>query len=114
MRRMSFSRTTAQMRDRTKRVTRRLGWSNLKPGEKFLAVEKCMGLKKGEKQIVIGVCQCVSNRPQPLKEITKPDVVLEGFPEKTPAQFIEFFCKGMRCTPETRVNRIRFRFIEEV
>ncbi len=48
-RNMSFSMTTAQFRARTKTVTRRLGWWNLKPGDVIMGVEKAMGLKKGEK-----------------------------------------------------------------
>jgi hypothetical protein len=53
MRRMSFGLTKFQMIERAKFVTRRLGWSNLKPGEKFVAVEKCM---------VLAHCQCITNR----------------------------------------------------
>jgi len=48
-RNMSFMLTTAQYCARTKDVTRRLGWANLKPGDMFNGVEKAMGLKKGEK-----------------------------------------------------------------
>jgi hypothetical protein len=46
---MSFAHTTDQIRNRTKTVTRRNGWADLKPGELFWAVEKAMGLKPGEK-----------------------------------------------------------------
>ena len=47
---MSFMLTTNQIIDETKDVTRRNGWENLKPGDRLRAVEKAMGLKKGEKQ----------------------------------------------------------------
>ena len=45
-RNMSFSMTTEAIRDRSKTVTRRLGWSFLQPGDLLWAVEKGMGLKK--------------------------------------------------------------------
>ena len=45
---ISFSLTTPQFRDGTKDVTRRLGWTFLKPGDRLCAVVKAMGLKKGE------------------------------------------------------------------
>ena len=51
-RNMSFALTTKQIEDETKDVTRRNGWWFLKPGDQIWAVEKCMGLKKGEKVIV--------------------------------------------------------------
>ena len=49
-RNMSFALTTKQIEDETKDVTRRNGWWFLKPGDQIWAVEKCMGLKKGEGQ----------------------------------------------------------------
>ena len=48
-RNMSFAITTSQVRDRSKTVTRRLGWRFLKRGDVVCAVVKNMGLKKGEK-----------------------------------------------------------------
>ena len=47
MRNMSFALTEAQLLDGTKTVTRRLGWTMLKPGDHFRAVRKAMGLRKG-------------------------------------------------------------------
>jgi hypothetical protein len=44
---MSFSLTTQQARDKTKDVTRRLGWWFLEPGDIVQQVEKARGLKKG-------------------------------------------------------------------
>jgi hypothetical protein len=49
MRNMSFSLTTPQVYAGTKTVTRRLGWRFAKAGQRVCAVEKGMGLKKGEK-----------------------------------------------------------------
>lgn len=54
MRRMSFMLTKEQVLNQTKDVTRRNGWAFLKPGDLIQPVEKCMGLKKGEKQVLLG------------------------------------------------------------
>lgn len=113
MRRMSFSLTKKQIRERTKTVTRRMGWDTLKSGERFLAVEKCMGLKKGEKHKILGLCECVSNHRERLKEITQNDVRLEGFPELRPEDFISLFWRKMRCHPNHFVNRIEFKYVDQ-
>jgi len=47
--------TTSQIKNKPKTVTRRLGWWYLQPGNIINAVEKGMGLKKGEK--VKKICQ---------------------------------------------------------
>lgn len=58
-RNMSFSITTDQVRNREKNVTRRNGWWFLKSGDIVNAVEKTMGLKKGEK--IKRICQIRKN-----------------------------------------------------
>ena len=113
MRRMSFSMTEQQFRDGTKDVTRRLGWWDLKPGDHFLAIRKGRGLKKGEKQVVLGEAVVVSTRPEDLDEITKADCVREGFPELSPTEFVTMFRKHMRYQPFTIVNRIEFKHVEK-
>ena len=66
MRNMSFSATTEQIRNGTKTVTRRLGWTFLKPGDVVMACVKCQGLKKGEKVEKIRPIRIVSVRKEPL------------------------------------------------
>jgi len=109
MRNMSFSLTTPQMKAGTKTVTRRLGWSFLKEGDLVMAVEKCQGLKKGEKVKKIGIIEILRIRCETLDDITHGDVVLEGFPEMTTEEFISMFCKANKCDRSTLVNRIEFR-----
>lgn len=113
-RNMSFSLTTEQIKNRTKTVTRRLGWANLKPGELFWAVEKAMGLKPGEKIKRLALLRCVSNTPDCLfgKTLTDADVVREGFPDLNSHQFAEMFMRHMRCRFVEPVNRIEFEFVE--
>lgn len=104
-RRMSFSKTIEQMRARTKTVTRRIGWEHAEPGMRITAIEKGMGLRRGERQVVLGEIEVVSVRRERLADITADDVAREGFPGWTPAQFIELF----GAPPERVVTRIEFK-----
>ena len=111
MRNMSFALTTRQVRAGTKIVTRRLGWWFLKGGEVICAIEKGQGLKKGEKVVRIRMIKVISARGEPLNKITKRECVFEGFPDVTPKEFVEMFCKHNKCEPTTRVNRIHFEYL---
>ncbi len=111
-RNMSFMLTTQQVLARTKAVTRRVGWWNLKPGDQLNAVEKGMGLKRGQKVVKLCRIEVASIRHERLDAITPDDVVREGFPDMTPLQFIEMFCETHPgCTPATIVNRIEFKYL---
>jgi len=70
---MSFTLTTDQVRNKTKTVTRRFAWDGLKPGTKLNAVNKCMGLRKGEKPLLLANIRVVSVRREPLNAITQDD-----------------------------------------
>ncbi len=119
MKRMSFFLTTPQMLARTKTVTRRLK-CRLKVGERFTAIEKGQGLQKGEKQRVLGVCEVVDISFQPVASIIcydngdltrNDDCVREGFPQMIGHQFVDMFCKAMKCTPADSCYRIQFVFV---
>lgn len=110
MRNMSFAMTTAQFKARTKKVTRRFGWWFLKPGDLVCGVEKCMGLKKGEKVNRLSIIEIVSTRAEQLNMITHEDVVLEGFPDWTPEQFIQMLVDHYHVSREQVVNRIEYRY----
>ncbi|WP_425618074.1 hypothetical protein NA78x_001767 [Anatilimnocola sp. NA78] len=107
--------TKEQIRNRTKTVTRRLGWKNLKPGELFWAVEKAQGLKKGEKVKRITLLRCLRNDSVTLngKTMTKADCRREGFPEMSPREFVAMFTKNMGCKPSDSVQRIVFSYAED-
>lgn len=109
---MSFMLTTAQMYARTKTVTRRLGWDDLKPGDRVMACEKCQGLGKGGTVTRIVVIEIVSNSKSVLCWISKEDVVKEGFPGMRPAQFVRMFVAANKCAPDEVVNRIEFKYVE--
>lgn len=109
MRRMSFMLTEQRFVDGSKTVTRRLGWLTLKPGMRFMGVNKSQGLKKGEKSRQLGARIVVDTRREPLNAITDEDVAREGFPGKSAAWFVAMFSKAMKCTPATVVTRIEYR-----
>ncbi len=111
MRNISFFLTQKQIKNRTKRVTRRNGWRFLKAGDLLHGCVKCQGLKKGER--IKGLCfiKVVSVMRVRLKNITKSDVKLEGFPEMTPAEFVAMYCKHMGGTPGQWVTRIEFNYV---
>lgn len=109
----SFMLTTEQIRNRTKTVTRRLGWSFLKPGDILNACVKCQGLKKGEK--IERICQIRVVKIGLLRvcDINHEDLVKEGFPDWTEGQFIDFFCEHNDMIPCDVVNRIEFEYMPE-
>lgn len=108
---MSFALTVRQFRDRTKDVTRRLGWDDLRPGNRVVGAEKCMGLKRGEKVVRLGMIEIVSVRIEPLYLIDAADVGREGFPGMDPEEFVEMFCRANRCRPDAMITRIEYRYL---
>jgi hypothetical protein len=122
---MSFAITTEQIRNRTKTVTRRLGWEKLRPGALVWAVEKCQGLKKGERVTRIAQLRVVNVRRERLGAMLPPysihngnnygeqEVAKEGFPNSTPAEFVAMFCKTHKpCEPWWLITRIEFEYTE--
>jgi hypothetical protein len=113
-RNMSFALTTEQIKNRTKTVTRRFGWWFLKQHDPLNAVEKAMGLKKGEQLIHLAKIRIVSARGEPLSAITQDDCIKEGFPDLTPDDFIEMILKHYKIRYRNAFcNRIEFEYIED-
>jgi hypothetical protein len=110
---MSVSLTEQAVRERRKTVTRRLGWRFLKPGDHLTLCRKVMGRKPGESLVRICDVEVVSVNREPLMRVTDAEVIREGFPEYRWPDFIAFFCEHMKCTPETEVTRIEWRYLEE-
>lgn len=134
---MSVSHTTQQVRDRTKTVTRRLGWWEdkngrriLKPGDRLTLCEKVMGRRKGEPLVRICDVEVVDVRRERLWDITNDDVRREGL-TATDADFGEWwwpnesgvcwpttdawarwFSAAMKCDPNTTVTRIEWRYLD--
>jgi hypothetical protein len=110
---MSVSLTEDAVRDRSKDVTRRLGWLMIGPGDRLTLCRKVMGRRNGEPLVRIVDVEVVSWRRELLRLITPSDVRREGFPDWTPAEFVEMFCDTHRgATPETLVSRIEWRYLD--
>jgi hypothetical protein len=108
---MSFALTTKQFMAGTKTVTRRNGWANAKPGERVCAVEKGMGLRKGERIQRLGIIEFVDVRREPLNLVDQEDVIKEGFPDWTPPEFIDMYCKHNKRTPESIITRLEYQYL---
>lgn len=124
-RNISFSMTTEQFRRSTpediwKDVTRRDGWWDLKPGDVLMGCVRCMGLKKGERIEKMHPIRILSTRPEPLRallddaEYGRSEMVREGFPDKTPAEFCELYIAHNGGDLDTLRNRIEFEHLDEV
>lgn len=118
-RNISFALTTDQIRNRTKTVTRRLGWKNLKRGQILNACVKCMGLKPGEQIERLGQIRVVSVRQEPLTTLVldmkygKSEAELEGFPEMTGLEFAAMFAGNMKVKDlQDCVTRIEFEYVD--
>ena len=119
-RRMSCALTVDAVKDRTKTVTRRKvdSWQSLKPGDRLTLIEKGMGLKKGEKQVVLAEVEIVSVSVIPLGRIDKAECVAEGFPEISPDEFCSMWRRShpdpaltwVR-TENISVRRIEWRYL---
>lgn len=109
---MSVSHTTAQVVDRSKTVTRRNGWSFLKPGERLTLCRKVMGRREGEPLVRLAEVEVVSVRRESLFSVTTPDVIKEGFPDWHRGQFIEFFCRTFKVEPTHVLTRIEWRYLD--
>jgi hypothetical protein len=111
MKHMSFALTTAQIRNRTKTVTRRMGWATAKRGDVVQPIVKGQGLRKGEHVERIGdPIRFVSVRREPLNRCSH-EMAEEGFPLMTAEAFIAMFCMQNGCTPDTIITRIEFEYV---
>ncbi len=111
--RMAFSKTIPQMRRREKDVTRRSGWwdvendePRVQPGDMLIAIEKGMGLQRGDTQTVICPIEVVSIRREPLSAIDDEDLVREGFPGMSREDFFIRFGGS----PGDVITRIEFTY----
>ena len=110
---MSVMLTECQVRSRTKTVTRRVGWLMLQPGDDLTLCRKVMGRRKGEPLERIANVRVVSVCREPLHAITKAEVAAEGFPDWTPAEFVQFFCGAHHgIQPGSDVTRIEWRYLD--
>lgn len=123
---MSFALTTAQVLARQKTVTRRHGWKGLQPGTVLCAVEKGMGLRKGESVRRLAQIRVVSVRREPLRlmlddlDYGLAEVAREGFTDHplvlgSPHAFVDFYRNAhpasTRPDIDDDVTRVEFEYL---
>lgn len=133
---MSVSHTTQAVIERRKTVTRRLGWTFLKPGDRLTLCRKVMGRKPGEPLERLADVEVVSVRREPLFNITEADIECECVPirdENGDERFAEmwfpdggrypddwhptrtawatWFARTMGCSLLDNVTRIEWRYL---
>lgn len=127
---MSVAFTEPQVRDRTKTVTRRVGWWEDKNGRRILQVgarltlvRKSMGRKPGEPLVRITDVEIVRVTREPLGLLLPEwagcpkygieEMKLEGFPGIDPGVFVHrYFITAQGIAPDDLVTRIEWRYVE--
>lgn len=129
---MSVSHTEQAVRDRTKTVTRRLGWRFLKPGDRLTLCRKVMGRKPGEPLVRIVEVEVVDIRRVLLPSINSEDIEREGVPPEayTPViagrqdphelecggcryvNWVGWFARTMGVSTDAEVTRIEWRYLD--
>lgn len=115
---MSFSMTVDAFKDGSKTVTRRHPgtWKGLVPGMRLMGVEKGMGLRKGQHQVLLGVIEIVDVRVEPIELIDQDDCAREGCPTYSPAGFVSWWMdshgyRNRAPGPDILCRRIEFRHV---
>lgn len=111
---MSVAMTVDAVRARAKRVTRRAGWTFLEPGHVVTLCPKVQGRRRGQPLERIVDVEVLDVRREQLGEIYhEPNgVALEGFPDMTPAAFINEFFYPQGLDPWSEITRIEWRYLE--
>ncbi len=114
MRNLSCYLTQPQVVDRSKTVSRRLGWKDAKVGDLLWIVVKAQGLKPGERIERLAAIELTAVRREHLRDITRADVVAEGFPHGDPRKFVAMFCEHMGVSPKDEITRLEWKYREDI
>lgn len=127
---MSVSMTTQAVIERRKTVTRRRGWTFLRPGDRLTLCRKVQGRKPGEPLERLAEVEVVSVRRESLwhlvtginpqivdgawvRDYVADEMVREGFPGLDPDEFVRrYFINGQGMAYDDRVTRIEWRYLE--
>lgn len=113
---MSVSATESSVRDRSKTVTRRLGWRTLPAGVDLDLCRKVMGRKRPDGTVDplvrIARVHVVRVGWERLDAITDADTIREGVAGVTTArEFVDFYTAAFKCEPSREVTRIEWRYV---
>lgn len=113
-RRMSFALTIDQILARTKTVTRRTGWRELRAGDELLAVDRARGVPHSAQRVLARLRVLSVERARLFemleRDAWKDDAAKEGFPELTAESFVQMFCRAFSCDETIEVARIEFEY----
>jgi hypothetical protein len=121
MRRMSFSHSAPELRERLQTVTRRLGWRFLKPDDLIEAVEHVPGSERdpGAPTRTLAVLRVRNVRVEPLSRLltdatyAEDELPREGFPCWSRDDFIARFLREHRlASADVDITRIEFEIVE--
>ena len=108
---------------RTKTVTRRVNWTDVKVGEVLCAQERSASGHAEDPGVPIATIRVVDVRFEPLRRIIDDleygldECRKEGFGEDPvlyhPSAYIEYFRQAYSgCTPDTVITRIEFEYVD--
>jgi hypothetical protein len=125
---MSVAFTEDAVRSRTKTVTRRKGWLQLKAGDRLTLCRKVMGRKPGEPLVRIAEVEVVAVRRESLAGLGKcacwdnhergttyseTEMTREGFPGLDPDEFVrKYFVDAQGMKPGDHVTRIEWTYVD--
>ena len=125
---MSVALTEQAVIERRKTVTRRLGWTWLEPGTRLTLCRKVMGRRRAdgtvEPLVRLADVEVTDVRQEPLWMIAEDDITAEGVPHSVWAahdpdpkvhptvKWAEWFATQMRCSIDTPVTRIEWRYLD--
>lgn len=123
---MSVSHTEQAVVERRKTVTRRLGWTFLKPGDRLTLCRKVMGRKPDEPLVRLAEVEVTSVRRERLSDVTVEDVAAEAVPAAAfdaadhgagcvTGCWAEWFARtmGLGDNVDGWVTRIEWRYLDE-
>lgn len=116
---MSVAFTEAAVRERRKTVTRRKGWTFLKPGDRLTLCRKVMGRRNGEPLVRVAEVEVVSVCREHLHNMTldptygRKEVELEGCAPMSPEDFVYQYFEHKQGIPRnTEITRIEWRYVD--
>lgn len=117
---MSVAYTVDAVNDRSKMVTRRVGWRFVKAGDLLQLCRKVQGRRRSDGTVepldLLAVVHITGVRREPLRAIYSlpaPDIetLREGVPGVyTVDAFVEFYCNTFGVTPDTEITRIEWEY----